>query len=590
MAAIAMMLTFGMMTLQSCTKKAIQAPGVYPEGYAFKENEEDDWGLMTVDGKVLFSNRFSECPEYPYEGRFFVYHLFDGYKLYTMEKEPRRIGKLYDDVTHFSQGLAAVVREDSPVEVIDKEGNVKFELDQVCGKQVTYVYGLGDRAQVFKIKTDDKLYGAVGKDGTVVIEPQFTQLLCSNSFIIGITEESDKMLDSDDDQTREKAVFSLFDGKGGNRRDIRCCDVGYYPYSNYYDYFSFKPMCWLSDSPVFEIVDGHKVEVVSIDDVTILTPGSDEDIISPEDDTAMDEAVPLGHEESFGIADADGNVIMEPVKVDALGFFFEQQQLIIFKKDDKYGLMDMKHNLVIPNIYDYLEGVDEVNGLMVAANFANNEITECKLINLQGKEVIDLGSDVHKIGYFNGSVIPIKINDEYYLMDRKGHRGNNHYSTIIEESIAQNSYVRSDKKNVEAAVDHIGLQTDGLFGITIDTPLSELLETMNNETSIANPDYDIYTKNIIYGNIAGKFSLKTHKGLTFFMEIAYEITNNLFQALTDRLRGMGKVVESNDEFFEVLFDNGNRAFVCRDSNRQIHLMLAGKYTNHDLVRSAAKDI
>ena len=84
MAAIAMMLTFGMMTLQSCTKKAIQAPGVYPEGYAFKENEDDDWGLMTVDGKVLFSNRFSECPEYPYEGRFFVYHLFDGYKLYTI--------------------------------------------------------------------------------------------------------------------------------------------------------------------------------------------------------------------------------------------------------------------------------------------------------------------------------------------------------------------------------------------------------------------------------------------------------------------------------------------------------------------------
>lgn len=101
-------------------------------------------------------------------------------------------------------------------------------------------------------------------------------------------------------------------------------------------------MCWLYHE--VEIVDGHKVEVVSIEDVTILTPYGDEGIVSPDDDTAMDVAVPLGHEESFGIADADGNVIMEPVKVDALGFFFEKQQLIIFKKDDKYGLMDMKHN------------------------------------------------------------------------------------------------------------------------------------------------------------------------------------------------------------------------------------------------------
>lgn len=537
MAVVAMMLTFGILTLQSCTEKAIQAPGVYPEAYPFKENDYNRWGMMTVDGKVVFEDLFNNPPLYAHDGRFFVKDDDYNYKLYTLEKKPRRIGKNWNSITNFSNGLAIVVNDEEPV-VIDVDGNVKFKLDRINDKLIIGAYSLGDRSQVFVVLTDDGLMGCIRQDGTVAIDPVFKSIFCGNGYIYAFTEESKKILSSENTSDHSKAMFSLFDGTGNNRRDICCGDVGYIPTGGYYNYFG----------------------ILSLDN------------------------------KKHGIADYNGNIIMEPTEVDALKFFFEEQRLIVFQKDEKLGLMDMNHNIVIPAVYDYLQGADEINGLLVAAKFTDDKLTECKLIDLQGKEVANLGTDVIDVGFFYGSVLPVFTESHCYLMNRKGRRDSKTYS-VIKASIETNTYnyVRSHKEDFQAALNFLDFHDNGMAGITVETTKEQIKEKMEMKYEDSTVGLQYFTsKSFSYGNVYGQMFVATYMERPITIGVRYDnCSKDFFQTLTQKLRSMGTVKESDNDFFEVEFSNGNHIFISKKYDT--YICFSRWDTGIEFMRNCMKD-
>ena len=537
MAAIAMMLTFGIMTLQSCTEKAIQTPGVYPEAYPFKENDYNRWGMMTVDGKVIFEDLFNNPPLYAHDGRFFVKDDDYDYKLYSLEKKPRKIGKSWKRVTNFSNGLALVVSDEEPV-VIDVDGNVKFKLDRINDKLIIEAYSLGDRSQVFVVISDDGLVGCIRQDGTVAIDPVFKSIYPGNSYIYAFTEESKNLLSSENTSDHSKAMFSLFDGTGNNRRDICCGDVGYIPSGGYYNHFG----------------------ILSLD------------------------------KKKHGIADYNGNIIMEPIEVEALKFFFEKQRLIVFQKDDKYGLMDMNHNIVIPAEYDYLQGADEINGLLVSAKITEDKKIETKLLDLQGKEVAFLGTDIEDVGFFYGSVLPVATEDHCYLMNRNGRRERKTYS-VIKASIETNTYnyVMSKKEDFQSVLNFLDFHDNGMAGITVETTKEQIKEKMEMKYEDSTVGLQYFTsKSFSYGNVYGQMFVATYMERPITIGVRYDnCSKDFFQTLTQKLRSMGTVKESDNDFFEVEFSNGNHIFISKKYDT--YICFSRWDTGIEFMRNCMKD-
>lgn len=144
------------------------------EAIAFKADKDDDWGLMTCDGKIIVEDEFDGQP-FVNDGIVWVSEYSDKqgsneYSFYTLSEKPDQIGDDYIDALPFNEGLAPVVEEGDVIKYINQEGKVEFTLDKEILKAGNF---FNERAA---INTKDGKWGYIDKAGNIIIKAEYEQV------------------------------------------------------------------------------------------------------------------------------------------------------------------------------------------------------------------------------------------------------------------------------------------------------------------------------------------------------------------------------------------------------------------------------
>lgn len=152
----------------------------------FQETKDGQWGMISMDGKVLFTEEFKSRPTVVRDGRFFVRTKEGVWEMYEASEKPKKIGKDYAHASGFRNGVALVAEKDKPVSIINTAGETVKLLDKVEGKAVDGVRAFAGGYAVFM--TADSLWGAVDEGGKCVVKPEYCALSnCSDGKFIGIS-------------------------------------------------------------------------------------------------------------------------------------------------------------------------------------------------------------------------------------------------------------------------------------------------------------------------------------------------------------------------------------------------------------------
>ena len=106
----------------------------------FKEAKDGKWGMIAMDGKVLFKEEFKQMPTVVRDNRFFVKNKSGFWEMYDASEQPKKIGDEYKHVSVFNGGHALVSKRNEPVSIIDTDGKTVKVLDKIEGKTVNGVY------------------------------------------------------------------------------------------------------------------------------------------------------------------------------------------------------------------------------------------------------------------------------------------------------------------------------------------------------------------------------------------------------------------------------------------------------------------
>lgn len=134
------------------------------------------WGMMSVDGMILFESEFQNEPSLSINGMFSVKEN-GGYSLYTIDQQPKLVGDCEDlqHVGFYNYGLIPIVRKGGRISVVDRTGETKFTLNTHDGREIVscapaYYGGL------LVVTNDIGLYGCIDVNGDYVIVPKYTYL------------------------------------------------------------------------------------------------------------------------------------------------------------------------------------------------------------------------------------------------------------------------------------------------------------------------------------------------------------------------------------------------------------------------------
>lgn len=144
-----------------------------PDYFPVQEDKDGNWGMVSPDGKLLFSAEFKNEPTYAYNDRFMVKNADGLWEIYTADAEPQKVGKEYKQAGLFYENVAPVVEKGKNIDFIDRDGNVKFTLDKVDGKPVVSVTNFEDGLAIFRV---DDYYGCINTSGEVVVKPDYTNI------------------------------------------------------------------------------------------------------------------------------------------------------------------------------------------------------------------------------------------------------------------------------------------------------------------------------------------------------------------------------------------------------------------------------
>lgn len=283
--------------------------------FTFQEYEDGYWGLMDHKGNVLFSDEFENPIEGVSEGVILTKDDEGLYQYYTLGKKPKFIAGGYKDAGDFHDGVAPVVRKNECIAFINKKGDVAFELKEIEGQHVDWVYEFQDG--IGRCQLRDGAYVLIDTKGKVLSEPWKGGLFFLRNGLLSLSNDEKKMII--------------------HRKDFLAgkLDKALYVYDNEYGGSS------------------------SYNDETIIL-------------NRENECVVLNLNNGKIILS-----ILKDDKVDEIYGFSGKYLLFKNEDGDKRGVMDLKGNIVVRPKYKYLEFMNEKT-LICSTNEANYRIIDFK--------------------------------------------------------------------------------------------------------------------------------------------------------------------------------------------------------------------
>lgn len=285
--------------------------------------QEGRWGMVTTDGDVVFEGVFENEPGVPHRERFLVPNKDELLEFYTVEKEPRKIGKPYRTAMDFVNEVTAVAEPDSVIKLIDPEGEVVLRLDQLNGKPVERVTDAGDGVFIYVDATES--YGCFNTKGEVLIPAEYEFLsLLGDGCILG----KPKSLLSEETRREPYWIMNLQGEKLGEVDMMKYDGVGtklvegkYLPVSRYENDQVYNGLIAL---------DGTEKMPLNPSISEIKDPCKNMFVFS--------------NGELYGVMNAEGQTLI-PAKYKQL-YFMAEDRLMAFDQEFKGKIIDLEDNQI----------------------------------------------------------------------------------------------------------------------------------------------------------------------------------------------------------------------------------------------------
>ena len=414
--SIILLALVAVMMCESCSKSKEGKIEYIP----FQETKDGNWGMISMDGRVLFKEEFKTKPTVVRDGRFFVRTKEGIWEMYDAKEKPRKIGADYAHTSGFCNGKALVAEKNKPVSIIDTQGKTIKLLDKIDGKEVDGVRAFVSGYAVFM--TTDSLWGVIDDNGKCVIKPVYYSLNdYGDGKFIGVNVKYKKdVLQGKKDKvkisvlnTSGEAVFNLSANKYEN--------IGYF------------------------FVDG-KLKV----------------------------SVKKDGEEIYGIIDDKGNYVVKPsTKLKNIGSIHGDE--FTYNNGEGWGLMNVKGETLVRAKYEYLY-YDEDNILIAMTK--DDDTYEFKYIDKKDNQI---GSDTYVVAApfssFDSEHTLVKPNDKTYsIIDKKCKQLEGLPDIIDVGNYVGEDYVESDYIDLKKMIDGFGITQNGIAGLTFSSSPKEAVK------------------------------------------------------------------------------------------------------------------
>ena len=534
----------------------------------FKEAKDGKWGMIAMDGKVLFKEEFKQEPTAVRDNRFFVKNKSGFWEMYDASEQPKKIGDEYKHVSVFNGGHALVSKRNEPVSIIDTDGKTVKVLDKIEGKTVNGVYAFNEGYAVFM--TNDSLYGAIDDNGNCVIKPHYCGInSCSDGKFIAIDAKYKKFAGQ---KQKSKVKVSV----------ITTSDKQLFEFA-YDKYESFGSVFVEGKLPVSVKRDGKEI---------------------------------------WGIIDDKGQYVVNPSnKFKKIGMVHGDN--FTYSNGEAWGLMTLKGESLIRAKYDILYYADD-NSLV--AKTSKNDGYEYKLVNEKDEQTgNDTYEDIYPFSIFDGNHTLVKLNDKQYsIIDKKGESLKNLPDMVEVGLSAGDTYIESDYVDLQALVSAFQITPSGIMGFNYTSSPRNVVRkaaalgmlTGDKEHAAHSPYWFDYKDEVILykdvDGVRGMFSItfngklsrqtyRTKRVIDYeFYDYYYyhdekiptgyvwnkvnpkffalSISNSgrmqgklhqLYKVIVNRFKGMGTVVKQNDGAIVLNLRNGKRACIYMKKNNVV---------------------
>jgi len=470
-----------LMVMVSCFAACGEKDDWDVEYVPFQESEGGNWGLISPDGEVLFSEEFKEMPSVALNGRFVVRNADGLFEIYTAEKKPQKVGGEYLSVGLFYDKVAPAVEKGKPIQFIDKDGDVEFVFDKVDGKTVTSCSDIINGTAVFKC---GDYYGVVSSSGKVLIEPKYAlmekdpsnRFLCVDKKYIGELDEDKvvwQVLDKDGEElfSMKASKFKIPEQLSWSFADRR---------------FIFDDMVILKTEK-----DGHNVcGLMKFDGEWMLKPSSK---VRSVVDYRKGKLVYYDGT-GYGLMDKEGEVIIR-AKYDKMRFVTDEILMVKKSGESEYTLINIEDEEIGNDSYRNIHNV-KMNGQNLFAKVGKKEWA---LIDLAGKEV-KLKTSIEDI--YEGSFNTIPFSFQNYI---------------------------SDYVDVDALVNSLNLTDKGFLGLTLNQNPEAVIKALNSNTFL-NPVSESASNHVAH-NIPSSGTLEL-LGISTTVSFNKDVTEGVYETKT----------------------------------------------------------
>lgn len=402
--------------LVSCSEKK------GPEYYAFQEEEDGKWGLISLDGEVLFSEEFKNRPTDVYNGCFLVKNKRDEWEFYTAEEKPKPFGDSYKEAGIFIEDVAPVVAKDQPISFIDKDGETAFVLDKVDGKIVSHCSNFSCGRANFKA---GGYWGYIDTDGKVVIPAKYIQPVDFSDDVAVVTDKKYEKME------KEQRQMDVIDTQGNVL-------------------FSIKGTDYLDISGYFQ------------DGVMFVKVGNKDD-----DDF------------KGALIDKTGKEVLEAT--DKLrDFNWKRGDKFIFNDGDACGIMNMEGEVVVRPKYDWITWATDDSYFGFENDDEEGWNLTAHLYNLDG-EKLGKGEYRNAATFYDGyDVTFVQEDEEWILINKEGEDQKLKVDIYSLSGANADWMLESDFVDYDALLDEAGITAHGISDLSMEMTPREFLKIAYN--------------------------------------------------------------------------------------------------------------